>query len=762
MAQPVRRSATATPTSPSTRTSPRSPRPRCPPDALPPGTRALDYLWVYTFLPPVDPDGEQQNAVLTDAPLDDPMVSSAIEILDGRPPVAGEVLIGPKLADDRGLAPGDELTLDRPSGTWMVSGIGRYRDNYWDELLVVPGFDRDRIVPERQQLVQVYDLPDDLDAAGVIAVAGAIGGSSPYEDPYAGFWASSPILGWGWVAGVLSLVAVGIIAAAAFATSARRQMVTVGQLASNGATYGVIRRSLALQGTWTALIGAVAGMGLALGALPFVRRTVTHHMLNHDLPAYVISVRDLAVIAVTAIVAGTVAAAVPARSASRVPVMSALAGRRPQVAPPRWLVPTGLALVAGGLGLLVVAGTGARTDSSNSFVWPLMVVIAAEHAHDAGVIHRDLKPANLMLTDDGTIKLVDFGIAKLFGDSQQTSAGSVLGTADYMAPEQTSNTNITPRTDLYALGNVMYAMLSGRPPFTGKSVTEVIHALKNDRIVPLDLIDPHLPDELVELVHHLLEKDPADRPPTALVVMKRLQSMKAGLQRIVRPNPDDIPTHIPESDPAADTSSNGLAADPANATNEQQADHDRRGTVRSQVDISRPTAATVISRGSSRTVLPDGSVAPPETDPQGREAVTDFHLEEEQAAGSSPFGMAKSKEHGWQHWFAITSMLAVLGVGGALFWFAIQPPSANELYQSAIDGDVASMKTFRRRFPDDSRFDEVQTRHLDTRLQAVLKRLNAQASIGSRRGVLPKKDSSQRRIVAWSNRSNRCKKFSSG
>ena len=346
------------------------------PDALPLGTRALDYLWVYTFLPPVDPDGEQQNVVLTDAPLDDPMVSSAIEILDGRPPVAGEVLIGPELADDRGLAPGDELTLDRPSGTWTVSGIGRYRDNYWDELLVVPGFDRDRIVPQRQQLVQVYDLPDDLDPAGVTAVAGAIGGLSRYEDPYAGFWSANPILGWGWVAGVLSLVAVGIIVAAAFATSARRQLVTVGQLASNGATFGVIRRSLALQGTWTALIGAVAGIGLALGALPFMRGIVTRNMLNHDLPAYVISVRDLAVIAVTAIVAGTVAAAVPARSASRVPVMSALAGRRPQVAPPRWLVPTGLALFAGGLGLLVVAGTGARTDSSNSFVWPLMVVIA--------------------------------------------------------------------------------------------------------------------------------------------------------------------------------------------------------------------------------------------------------------------------------------------------------------------------------------------------------------------------------------------------
>ena len=131
---------------------------------------------------------------------------------------------------------------------------------------------------------------------------------------------------------------------------------------------------------------------------------------------------------------------------------------------------------------------------------------ALKHAHDIGVIHRDLKPANLVITTNGSVKLVDFGIAKIFGNSEQTLAGSVLGTADYMAPEQAGGGAITPRTDLYALGSVLYAMLTGRPPFTGKKITEVIDSLKRQRPVPLELIDPELPDALTELIHELLEK----------------------------------------------------------------------------------------------------------------------------------------------------------------------------------------------------------------------------------------------------------------
>ncbi|MEM8668826.1 MAG: serine/threonine-protein kinase [Planctomycetota bacterium] len=358
----------------------------------------------------------------------------------------------------------------------------------------------------------------------------------------------------------------------------------------------------------------------------------------------------------------------------------------------------------------------------------IQVCSALKHAHDAGVIHRDLKPANLILTESKKIKLIDFGIAKLFGDTQQTHAGSVLGTADYMAPEQAGTNNITPRTDLYALGNVMYAMLAGRPPFTGKNATEVIDALKRDRVTPIDLIEPQLPDELVELVHQLLEKDPSNRPPTALVVMKRLQSMQAGLQRFEPANPDEILTHVPESDPAADTSSTGLRSDPVSATDEINAENQRQGTVASQeLSLGRPTAATVISRGAERTLLPDGSQA---EDESGRyEAVTDFHLTDSASVGHSHRSSSKQTQ-GWQHWIAVTLMLAVLASGAGLFWYAMQPPSADELYGAAIAGDIGSMSTFLRRFPEDARFAEIQSLQRDARLASTLKRLSTQASIG--------------------------------
>lgn len=159
------------------------------------------------------------------------------------------------------------------------------------------------------------------------------------------------------------------------------------------------------------------------------------------------------------------------------------------------------------------------------------VCAALKHAHDFGVIHRDLKPANLLMEPEGRLKLTDFGIAKLFGANEQTAAGAVLGTADYMAPEQAAGGIVTPRTDLYALGSLLYACLVGRPPFGGRNLTQVIHGLKHETPVPLDLVFPDIPLELAELVHELLEKAPEDRPPTALAVGKRLASMRVGLRR---------------------------------------------------------------------------------------------------------------------------------------------------------------------------------------------------------------------------------------
>jgi serine/threonine-protein kinase len=92
----------------------------------------------------------------------------------------------------------------------------------------------------------------------------------------------------------------------------------------------------------------------------------------------------------------------------------------------------------------------------------VQVCAALKHAHDHGVVHRDLKPANLLLAADGTVKLTDFGIAKFFGGTSLTLAGSMVGTPDYMSPEQVEGKPVTPRSDLYSLGCLLYALLTGK------------------------------------------------------------------------------------------------------------------------------------------------------------------------------------------------------------------------------------------------------------------------------------------------------------
>lgn len=347
--------------------------------ALPAGTRTLDFVTLYTDTTAGDASVGRVWTMWTDAPIDDPMLAGSIELLDGRWPSDGELLLDPKVAEELGVGPGDELDLARPSGTWEVSGIGRSRDSYWTPVVLAPGFDRDRIAPESANQTILHDLPAGTSPDRIVTAAAQMGGVTRYDefDPYED---TGTTLAWGWVGGVLALVAVGIIVAAAFATSARRQLVAVGQLASNGATPQLVRRTLVLQGTWTAAAGAVAGVGIALVSLPLLRNVVQEWVLERDLGSYRVSTFDIVAIVATAMVAGTVAAAVPARSLSKVPVMAALAGRRPLGRPPRWLVPTGVALTLGGLGLLAVAGVGARNASdagSDDNLFAIVVIVGA-------------------------------------------------------------------------------------------------------------------------------------------------------------------------------------------------------------------------------------------------------------------------------------------------------------------------------------------------------------------------------------------------
>jgi serine/threonine-protein kinase len=156
----------------------------------------------------------------------------------------------------------------------------------------------------------------------------------------------------------------------------------------------------------------------------------------------------------------------------------------------------------------------------------LHVCAALKHAHDHGIIHRDLKPANLLRTASGTVKLTDFGIAKVFAGDHLTATGGVVGTAEYLSPEQAAGKPVSKRSDLYSLGTVLYTLLTGRPPFTGDTFLELLHKHRYGQFDPPRKIQPDVPYELDEIVCQLLEKEPEKRPADGLVLGRQLEALQ--------------------------------------------------------------------------------------------------------------------------------------------------------------------------------------------------------------------------------------------
>jgi serine/threonine protein kinase len=146
----------------------------------------------------------------------------------------------------------------------------------------------------------------------------------------------------------------------------------------------------------------------------------------------------------------------------------------------------------------------------------MQVLAALEHAHSAGVVHRDLKPGNLMLTENGFIKIMDFGIARVDGSAHLTSAGAMMGTPAYMAPEQVLGHAIDARADLYAMGVIFYRLISAELPFRAETPFDMAQSQVNDPPTPIEQVRSNVPAWVGDIVTRALAKSPDQRFQSAL------------------------------------------------------------------------------------------------------------------------------------------------------------------------------------------------------------------------------------------------------
>lgn len=184
----------------------------------------------------------------------------------------------------------------------------------------------------------------------------------------------------------------------------------------------------------------------------------------------------------------------------------------------------------------------ALLDGGHSFPLPRTLRImdqtcnALQFAHERNVVHRDIKPANLMLTADDTVKITDFGTAKIlqFGSTQQTS--HVMGTPSYMSPEQVKGRAVDGRSDIFSLGVMLYEMISGEKPFPGQNITTVIYKIVHEEPVPLRQIDPSIHPGISTVVMKALAKEPEQRYQSCREMLEELRNFRA--QGIAGGNPN--------------------------------------------------------------------------------------------------------------------------------------------------------------------------------------------------------------------------------
>jgi eukaryotic-like serine/threonine-protein kinase len=177
------------------------------------------------------------------------------------------------------------------------------------------------------------------------------------------------------------------------------------------------------------------------------------------------------------------------------------------------------------------------------------VARALGSAHEAGLVHRDIKPGNIMLTSDGEVKVMDFGIARTATGDTLTQTAAVLGTASYLSPEQAQGQSVDGRSDIYSLGCVLYEMVTGRPPFTGDSPVSIAYKHVKEDPVPPSRLNPDVPQDLEAVIMKAMAKNAANRYQSADEMRQDLERLLQGLPTLATPVLGETTEHISRTRP---------------------------------------------------------------------------------------------------------------------------------------------------------------------------------------------------------------------
>lgn len=366
----------------------------------------------------------------------------------------------------------------------------------------------------------------------------------------------------------------------------------------------------------------------------------------------------------------------------------------------------------------------------------IQLSLALKHAHDHGIVHRDIKPANILLADDDRVKLADFGIARLFGTTSLTTAGGVLGTADYMSPEQADGRPVSARCDQYSLGGVMYALLAGRPPFRATNLPQMLQLQRFAHPEPVRRYAPDTPEQLERVIGQLLSKNPADRFPNTQVLARHLQAMALALSR---PAHDDFSLSGEGSDAHAHHfDDDSLAIDVTQAEVEPRSEINPSAgqSLRDKLTSSQDAPTLAADDADAPVTGKSISLAPvpePVKQPPIERAARFTTIEEEEEA--------RRRAQHQRSWIVVAAQLATLSavlVGiTALGIYLARPPKAEDLYariSTHIENDEESLanvegdiQQFLSLYPDDARSAELRRYQESIELDRLERKLQREA-----------------------------------